>query len=56
MCESNAYLIEDRKTESEQENHSLIMEAIDKVIPEEDGVRVMQKGKRARRQVLQKLI
>lgn len=35
MCEANAYLLEDNNKES------LIMEAVDKVLPEEDGIRLV---------------
>jgi len=34
MCEANAYLIE-------TEGNSLIMEAVDRVEPEEDGIRLV---------------
>lgn len=34
MCEANAYLIEDDK-------ESLLMEAVDKVEPDEEGVRLV---------------
>ncbi|MBF0199985.1 MAG: CooT family nickel-binding protein [Desulfamplus sp.] len=35
MCEANAYLIEENK------ENSLIMEAVDRVIPEEEGIRLV---------------
>jgi len=35
MCEANAYIIEER------EEQSLIMEAVDRVIPEEEGIRLV---------------
>jgi len=35
MCEANAYIIEN------EEEPSLIMEAVDKVIPEEKGIRLL---------------
>ncbi len=34
MCEANAYIMEDEK-------ETLVMEAVDKVEPEEDGVRLI---------------
>ena len=40
MCEANAYIIEENQIEGSQEE-SLIMEAVDQVIPEEDGIRLI---------------
>lgn len=34
MCEANAYLVDDKKTE-------LIMQAVDQVTPEEEGLRLI---------------
>ncbi len=34
MCEANAYLLE-------KDNETLLMEAVDKVEPEEDGIRLV---------------
>lgn len=36
MCEANAYIIKDKI-----EEQSLIMEAVDRVIPEEEGIRLV---------------
>jgi len=36
MCEANAYIIEESK-----EDQGLIMEAVDRVIPEDDGIRLV---------------
>ncbi|MBF0467781.1 MAG: CooT family nickel-binding protein [Desulfamplus sp.] len=36
MCEASAYIIEDRR-----EEHRLIMEAVDRVIPEDEGIRLV---------------
>ncbi len=34
MCEANAYLLE-------EDNETLLMEAVDKVEPDEDGIRIV---------------
>ncbi len=39
MCEANAYLLE--KNDRNTENQTLIMEAVDKVEPEENGIRLV---------------
>ncbi|MBF0231975.1 MAG: CooT family nickel-binding protein [Desulfamplus sp.] len=36
MCEASAYIIE-----NESKEHRLIMEAVDKVIPDDDGIRLV---------------
>lgn len=40
MCESNAYIIEHRTNDSGEEVSNLFMEAVDRVIPENGGLRV----------------
>jgi len=39
MCEANAYLLE--KNDQNTENQTMIMEAVDKVEPEENGIRLV---------------
>ena len=39
MCEANAYLLE--KNDRNTENQTMIMEAVDKVEPEENGIRLV---------------
>ncbi len=39
MCEANAYLLE--KNDRNIENQTMIMEAVDKVEPEENGIRLV---------------
>ncbi|THB73048.1 MAG: CooT family nickel-binding protein [Desulfobacteraceae bacterium] len=39
MCEANAYLLNDNQEGDGSD--TLIMEAVDKVLPEEDGIRLI---------------
>ncbi len=39
MCEANAYLLE--KNDQNTESQTIIMEAVDKVEPEENGIRLV---------------